>query len=58
MYNSFQEKKIQLISNLKIGVERHAQPSKMSAHSIKCYTVWLSEPSENQQESKKELMGA
>ena len=50
--------KIQLISNSKMGMERRARPSKMRAHGIKCYTVWLSEPSENQREPEKELMGA
>jgi hypothetical protein len=31
--------KIQLISNSKMGAKRHARPSKMSAHRVKCYTV-------------------
>jgi hypothetical protein len=38
--------------------ERHARRSKMSAHDIKCYIVWLSESSENRWESEKEPMGA
>jgi hypothetical protein len=50
--------KIQLISKSKMGAERRARPLKMSAHGVKCYIVWLSEPSENRRESEKEPMGA